>query len=116
LADTPPSPERDRHNVIIRPRATTATLIQLDDLDTEKAERITPHAFMVIRTSGGQGTPGNHQAWVAMKDATPDFARRLRKGAGEKPFADPTASGAAIHFEKQRQKEVRPKTGRTTIF
>ena len=86
--------ERDRHNVIIRPRATTATLIQLDDLDTEKAERIAPHAFMVIRTSGGQGTPGNHQAWVAVKDATPDFARRLRKGAGEKPFADPTASGA----------------------
>jgi hypothetical protein len=86
--------ERDRHNVIIRPRATTATLIQLDDLDTGKAERIAPHAFMVIRTSGGQGTPGNHQAWVAVKDATPDFARRLRKGAGEKPFADPTASGA----------------------
>ncbi len=28
----------DRHNVIIRPRSTTATLIQLDDLDTEKAD------------------------------------------------------------------------------
>ena len=83
--------ERDRHNVIIRPRSTTATLIQLDDLDTEKAKRIAPHAFLVIRTSGGQGTDGNHQAWVAVeKNAPPDFSRRLRKGAG----ADPTASGS----------------------
>jgi hypothetical protein len=75
----------DRHNVIIRPRSTTASVIQLDDLDTEKAERIAPHAFMVIRTS-----PGNHQAWIAVKDAPEDFARRLRKGAE----ADPTASGS----------------------
>lgn len=75
----------NRHNVIIRPRSTAASVIQLDDLDAEKAERIAPHAFMVIRTS-----PGNHQAWVAVKDAPEDFARRLRKGAG----ADPTASGS----------------------
>ena len=40
---------------------------------------------MVIRTS-----PGNHQAWIAVKNAPEDFARRLRKGAG----ADPTASGS----------------------
>jgi len=77
--------ERDRHNVIIRPRAITAALIQLDDLNTEKAQRIAPHAFLVIRTS-----PGNHQVWIAVKDATPDFSRRLRKGVE----ADPTASGA----------------------
>jgi hypothetical protein len=77
--------ERNRHNVIIRPRSTTAALIQLDDLDTEKAERMAPHAFLVIRTS-----PGNHQAWIAVRDALPDFARRLRKGAR----ADPTASGS----------------------
>lgn len=83
--------ERDRHNVIIRPRSTIATLIQLDDLDAEKAERIAPYAFMVIRTSGGQGSAGNHQAWVAVENnAPPDFSRRLRKGAG----ADPTASGS----------------------
>jgi hypothetical protein len=77
---------RDRHNVIIRPRSTTTRLIQLDDLDTPKAGRIAPHAFIVIQTS-----PGNHQAWVAVdKDAPEDFSRRLRKGAG----ADPTASGS----------------------
>ena len=40
---------------------------------------------MVLCTS-----PGNFQAWVAVKDAAADFARRLRKGAG----ADPSASGA----------------------
>jgi hypothetical protein len=43
------------------------------------------YAFMVLRTS-----PGNFQAWIAVNDAPPDFARRLRKGAG----ADPSASGA----------------------
>jgi hypothetical protein len=77
---------RDHHNVIIRPRSTTTKLIQLDDLDTGKAERIAPHAFIVIQTS-----PGNYQAWVAVeKEASEDFSRRLRKGAG----ADPTASGS----------------------
>ena len=59
--------------------------MQLDDLNDEAAARIVPHAFMVLCTS-----PGNFQAWVAVKDAPRDFARRLRKGAG----ADPTASGA----------------------
>jgi hypothetical protein len=83
--------ERERHNLIIRPRSTTATLVQLDDLDAEKATSIAPHSFMVIRTS-----PGNYQAWIAVKDApveketARDFARRLRKGTG----ADMTASGA----------------------
>ena len=75
----------DRQNYIIRPRANSVTLIQLDDLDSAKAERVAAHAFMVIATS-----PGNFQAWVAVKDAPEDLARRLRKGAG----ADPTASGA----------------------
>jgi hypothetical protein len=78
--------ERNRHNVIIRPRSTDATLIQLDDLDSEKAKRIAPYALIEFQTS-----PGNFQAWVAVeKDAAEDFSRRVRKGAG----ADPTASGA----------------------
>jgi len=76
---------RARENFIIRPRSTTATLVQLDDLPAEAAAAIARHAFMVLCTS-----PGNFQAWVAVKDAPPDFARRLRKGAG----ADPSASGA----------------------
>jgi hypothetical protein len=80
-----------KQNIIIRPRSTTAALIQLNDLNHAQAGRIAPHAFLVICTS-----PGNHQAWVAVtdapqeKDTTRDFARRLRKGAG----ADPTATGA----------------------
>jgi hypothetical protein len=80
-----------QQNYIIRPRSTTATPIQLDDLDAEKIERLKPYAFMVIRTS-----PGNHQVWVGVtdapreKEAAKDFARRLRKGVG----ADTTASGA----------------------
>ena len=76
---------RARENFIIRPRSTGATLIQLDDLTTEAAANVARHAFMVLCTS-----PGNFQAWVAVTDAPPDFARRLRKGSG----ADPSASGA----------------------
>jgi hypothetical protein len=80
-----------KQNYIIRPRSTGTALIQLDDLDSVKAERAAAHAFMVLETS-----PGNYQVWVALseppkdREATRDFARRLRKGAG----ADPTASGA----------------------
>ena len=78
--------ERDRHNVIIRPRSATATLIQLDDLDFAKAERLAPHSVIVFQTS-----PANYQAWVAVQPgADEDFSRRLRKGAG----ADATASGS----------------------
>jgi hypothetical protein len=74
-----------RQNFIIRPRGSQAELIQLDDLAEGAAAAITPLALMVVCTS-----PGNYQAWVAVKDAPEDFARRLKKGAG----ADPSASGA----------------------
>lgn len=74
-----------QHNVIIRPRSSTATLIQLDDLDFAKT-RIAPYAFLVFQTS-----PANYQAWVAVeREATEDFRRRLIKGIG----ADLTASGS----------------------
>jgi hypothetical protein len=76
---------RARENFIIRPRSPAGTLIQLDDLAADVAARIAEYAFMVLCTS-----PGNFQAWIAVKDASADFARRLRKGAG----ADPSASGA----------------------
>jgi hypothetical protein len=72
--------EKFRYNVIIRPRSNTATLIQLDDLDFARAERIAPQSVIVIETS-----PANYQAWVAVeKDAPEDFARRLRKAYGQK--------------------------------
>jgi hypothetical protein len=74
-----------RHNVIVRPRSSGATLIQLDDLGEEAAARLRPLSFLVLGTS-----PGSYQAWVAVSDADADFARRLRKGTG----ADVTASGA----------------------
>jgi hypothetical protein len=83
--------ERDHQNVILRPRCKTAALIQLDDLTSEMAGKLAPLSFMVLLTS-----PGNCQAWIAVKDApagkeaAKEFSRRLRKGAG----ADPTATGA----------------------
>jgi hypothetical protein len=75
------------HNVIVRPHSARAVFIQLDDLNRESVERIKPAAFLSLHTS-----PGNYQAWVALRagDGDKDFARRLRKGAG----ADDTASGA----------------------
>jgi hypothetical protein len=74
-----------RSNLIIRPRPVGLALIQLDDLDQAKADRLAPHAFLVFRTS-----PGNFQAWIAVKDPPAGFALRLKRGVG----ADPTASAA----------------------
>jgi hypothetical protein len=75
------------HNVILRPRtAGGIEHVQLDDLGAGAIERVRSVAFVCLHTS-----PGNYQAWVAVRgNDDPDFARRLRKGAG----ADPTASGA----------------------
>jgi hypothetical protein len=74
-----------RCNVIIRPRP-DANLIQLDDLDSVKAAKVAPHAFLIFETS-----PGNFQAWVSLSAQVPlDLARRLKRGAG----ADVSASGA----------------------
>ena len=85
--------ERNRHNVIIRPRSTTALLIQLDDFDDAKAAQMQPYAFMTLRTS-----PGNGQVWLAVSDgpkesdeeAAREFRTRVRRGAG----ADHSATGA----------------------
>ncbi len=74
-----------QHNVIVRPRAAGATLIQLDDLGKDAAARLRPVSFLILCTS-----PDNYQAWVAVADADTKFARQLRRGAG----ADLTASGA----------------------
>ena len=74
-----------RLNFIIRPRSAGLSLIQLDDLDQAKADRLARYAFMVLCTSAG-----NYQAWVAIKDPPAGFALRLKRRAG----ADPTASGA----------------------
>jgi hypothetical protein len=85
-----------KHNVILRPRSSTAALIQLDDLDEKAAGRLRPLSFLILRTS-----LGNYQAWVAVAEADTDFARRLRKGAG----ADPTASGATRVSGSMNSKE-----------
>jgi len=82
---------RSQHSIVIRPRSTTATLIQLDDFDDEEAERIEQCSFLTIRTS-----PNNYQVWLAVtdaptgKEAAREFKTRVRRGAG----ADHSASGA----------------------
>jgi hypothetical protein len=82
---------RTQTSIVIRPRSTTHTPIQLDDLKAPQIEMLKPHAFLVLETS-----PENFQAWVAVQDApqekeaAKEFAKRLRKGAG----ADHSATGA----------------------
>lgn len=75
-----------QRNVIVRPRGATVALVQLDDLAGMTVERVRGAAFLILTTS-----LNNYQAWVAVQDCQPDFARRLRQGCG----ADPSASGAA---------------------
>jgi hypothetical protein len=96
--------EQAQYNVIIRPRSTTALLVQLDDFDEGRAARMEPYAFMTVHTS-----PGNYQVWLAAdgpkeneKDAAKQFRTRVRKGAG----ADKSATGAtriagSLNFKKK---------------
>lgn len=86
-----------RHNLIVRPKGARAELVQLDDLRGTMLERVRNTAFLILTTSAG-----NHQAWVAVRECGPDFARRLRQGSG----ADPSASGATrvagtVNFKRQ---------------
>jgi RepB DNA-primase from phage plasmid len=75
-----------QHNVIVRPGQTEqAELVQLDDLAESDLRRLDPVSLVVLRTS-----PGNGQAWVAVENPAPDFARHLRQGTR----ADDHASGA----------------------
>jgi hypothetical protein len=75
-----------RLNVIVRPLAPRAlSLIQLDDLTSSQVDRVRAMSFLVLETSSQ-----NFQAWLAVKDADADTARRVKKAAG----ADPNASGA----------------------
>ena len=75
-----------QHNVILRPRQPApAELVQLDDLAEPDIDRLGPLSLVILQTS-----PGNYQAWVAVKDLAPDLPRHLRQGIG----ADAGASGA----------------------
>src|SRR5262249_44654488 len=73
-------------NIIVRPLAPRAvSLIQLDDLPSSQVDRVRAMSFLVLETS-----PENFQAWLAVKDAHADIARRVKKALR----ADPNASGA----------------------
>ena len=81
-----------QESVVIRPDPVTATPIQLDDLDKERAEKLAPHAFMIVRTSAQK-----YQAWLAVIDAPKElyaaraFKRRVKRGVGGN---DKNATGA----------------------
>jgi RepB DNA-primase from phage plasmid len=88
---------RSRQNLIVRPKQAPAALVQLDDLSGAMLGRVRSAAFLILVTS-----VGNHQAWVAVRECGPDFARRLRQGSG----ADRSASGAtrvagSVNFKRK---------------
>jgi hypothetical protein len=92
IGDTMRHSEALQQSVVIRPDPVTATPIQLDDLDKERAEKLTPHAFMIVRTSAQK-----YQAWLAVTDAPKElyaaraFKRRVKRGVGGN---DKNATGA----------------------
>src|SRR5262249_17282674 len=76
--------ELEQIDIIIRPQSKTP-LIQLDDLPPESVKKVKDFPFAIIETSRG-----NFQAWLAVRDATEDIARRLKESVS----ADVNASGA----------------------
>ena len=80
-----PNAEKRKNNLIIRPRSSTVTLIQLDDLTPENLARITGKALLTLSTS-----PAGRQAWISVKGAPGGFSSRLKEELG----ADREASGA----------------------
>jgi RepB DNA-primase from phage plasmid len=97
--------ERNRENVIIRPRGGRALLIQLDDFNEERKSQIEPYAFMTIRTS-----PGSYQVWLAVSDGPKDsekeaakaFRKRVRRGAkSDKSATGSTRIAGSLNFKKK---------------
>ena len=90
--------ERNRHNVIIRPRSAIALLIQLDDFTAEKTTQMKALAFMTVRTSPGPDGTGNFQVWIAVSDGPKEndkeTAREFRTRVRRRAESDPSATGA----------------------
>ena len=75
-------------NLIIRPYAPPpVVLVQLDDLEQQKLERVRRAAFLILRTSP---KATGFQAWLAVQGGDRDITRRLKRGVG----ADKSASGS----------------------
>jgi hypothetical protein len=73
-------------NLILRPYTPPAVvLVQLDDLEQKQLERVRPAGFLTLQTS-----PGNYQAWIAVRGGDREFTSRLKRGVG----ADLSASGS----------------------
>lgn len=84
-------------NLIVRPRMITprVELIPLDDLGYELMETLSSYAFRCIETS-----PGNYQVWLAVRDGSPDFAKRLKQTFGADLGANGSGRVAGSHNVK----------------
>jgi len=73
-------------NLILRPRREAGrAFAQLDDLGGERLGAVRPVAFLCVETS-----PGNFQAWVAIKAGSAGDIKRLKHGVG----SDARANGS----------------------
>ncbi len=79
-----------QQNFIIRPhRPTRAGLIRLDDLNAAAAERIAPHAFMVLRLTGCSGKAMENGEGYALLTAQNAAAAVERRGQPVKSTPHP---------------------------
>jgi hypothetical protein len=92
-------------NLIVRPVCripeTAVTFVQLDDLNAEQIERVRPASFLIFCTS-----PGNHQAWIAVRDykgqpAILCNAVRNALGAGDYSATGSTRLAGTENFKPQ---------------
>jgi len=93
-------------NLILLPPYTppAVVLVQLDDLEHDQLERVRPVTLLTPQTS-----PGNYQAWVAVKDGDRKFTSRFKRKVG----ADLSASGSVrmagtANYKRKYRADFRP--------
>jgi hypothetical protein len=82
--------EAETLNIIIRPHSRDISFIQLDDIQEEALEALTPHSCCSIQTS-----EGSYQAFIAVSGLDKKSREKIRQQLVEIAKADAGASGAA---------------------
>jgi hypothetical protein len=94
--------KRKRWNVIVRMFPDIkGRLIQLDDLSVGQIDILTPYAFLVTCTSSG-----NHQAWLAVQDGTPELHQRLiaHFGADGRGSSGSARLAGSVNFKRKYER------------
>lgn len=85
-------------NLILRAhQPADGILVQLDDLDAGRCERLQGKAFLIVETS-----PGSFQVWILIKGGDSEFVKRLMKGIGSDSRANCSGRVAGSPNVKQK--------------